>query len=71
MLKRKVQLENGIEQLKYAYAHLTILVKELVDGSLLWVEKQCGHVIVSLVGAEELPDGRVNVLTVGLLKKIK
>lgn len=38
-------------------AHLTFLVEELMDGSLLWVEEQSGHVIVGLVGAEELAVG--------------
>lgn len=38
-------------------ARLTILVEELVDGSFLWVEEQRGHVIIGLVGAEELADG--------------
>lgn len=38
-------------------ARLTILVEELVDGSFLRVEEQRGHVIIGLVGAEELADG--------------
>lgn len=49
-------------------ARLTILMEELVDGSFLWVEEQRGHVIVGLVGAEELADGWVDVLTAGQLK---
>lgn len=36
---------------------LTILVEQLVNGSLLWVEEQRGHVVVGLVCAEELADG--------------
>lgn len=51
-------------------AHLTILVEELMDGSLLRVKEQSGHIIVGLVGAEEPADGRVDVLTAGQLKKI-
>ena len=51
-----------------ACSHLTILVEELVDGGLLWVEEQCGHIIVGLVGAEVLADGRVDVLAAGQLK---
>lgn len=47
---------------------LTVLVEELMDGRLLRVEEQSGHVVVGLVGAEELADGGVNVLTAGQLK---
>lgn len=36
---------------------LTLLVEELVDGGLLWVEEQGGHVVVRLVGAKELSNG--------------
>lgn len=39
-----------------------------MDGRLLRVEEQSGHVVVGLVGAEELADGGVNVLTAGQLK---
>lgn len=46
---------------------LTVLVEELVNGSLLRVEEQRGHVVVRFVRAEELTDGRVDVLAAGHL----
>lgn len=48
---------------------LTILVKELMDGSFLWVEEQRGHVVVGLIGAEELADGGVDVFIARHLKE--
>lgn len=53
----------------WVYAHLTFLVEKLMNGSLLWVEEQRGHVIVGLVGAEELAAGWVDVVTAGQLKR--
>lgn len=43
-------------------AGLTLLMEQLMDGSLLRVKEQRGHVVVGPVGTEELTGGGVDVL---------
>lgn len=50
---------------------LTVLVKQLMDGGFLWVEEQCGHVVVGPVGTEELADRRVDVVAAPHLQRSK
>lgn len=41
---------------------LTILMEQLKNRRLLWVEEQSRHVVVGLIGAEEPPYCRVHIL---------
>lgn len=41
---------------------LTVLMEELMDGHLLRVKEQGGHVIICVIVAEEATDGRVHLL---------
>lgn len=50
---------------------LTVLVEQLMDGGLLRVEEQRGHVVIGSVGAEELTDGRVDVFSAPHLQRSK
>lgn len=46
-------------------------MKQLSNGSLLWVKEQRGHVIVGFVAAEELTDGGVDVFSGNLRENAK